>query len=45
MYFIFSIADLKRYVMPIASSSQSKLNTPEKTANVMPNQASLLVRF
>ncbi|XP_047084564.1 zinc finger MYM-type protein 1-like [Lolium rigidum] len=30
---------LKRYFVPIASSSQSKPNTNEETANVMPNQA------
>jgi hypothetical protein len=45
MYFMFSIAGLKRYFMPIASSSQSKSNTPEETGNVMPNQVSLSVRF
>ncbi|KAM0884852.1 hypothetical protein ACQ4PT_030718 [Festuca glaucescens] len=31
--------DLKRYFVPIASSSQSKPNTHEETPNVMPNQA------
>jgi hypothetical protein len=30
---------LKRYFVSIASSSQSKPNTHEETANIMPNQA------
>jgi hypothetical protein len=32
------IAYLKRYFVPIASSSQSKPNINEENANVMPNQ-------
>jgi hypothetical protein len=38
MYFMFSIANLKRYFMSIASSSQSKPSTHEETVNAMPNQ-------